>query len=85
MQVLHKKPEFSKEGARVSLCLIHPKPLPVSLSPRFCTKLPTKDHNEASMSHASLRSMLDLVMLQLNDSYITAKFYSHVDNECVYN
>ena len=33
MQVLHKKPEFSKEG--VSLSLIHPKPLPVSLSVRF--------------------------------------------------
>lgn len=52
MQVLHKKPEFSKEG--VSLSLIHPKPLPVSLSVRFCTKLSTKDHNKASMSNASL-------------------------------
>lgn len=52
MQVLHKKTEFSKEG--VYLSLIHPKPLPVSLSVCFCTKLTTKDHNKASMNHASL-------------------------------
>ena len=52
MQVLHKKPGFSQEG--VSLRLIDPKSLPVSLSVRFCTKLSTKDHRKASVSHASL-------------------------------